>query len=90
MLLPTPQGLSPQGHSALATMILALGLWSTEALPIGITSVTSVIILAASAGADEAEQSSESHDGTSRTPCTPEISLYDLFEWERANPSHTA
>ena len=44
MLLPTPEGLSSQGHSALATMILALGLWSTEAFPIGITAVASVII----------------------------------------------
>ena len=52
MLLPTPEGLSVQGHRALATMILALGLWSTEAFRIGITSVTAVIILAACAGAD--------------------------------------
>ncbi len=52
MLLPTPQGLSAQGHSALATMILALGLWGTEAFPIGITSVTSIIILVAIGGSD--------------------------------------
>ena len=38
IIAPTPEGLSSQGHHALANIILALGLWCTEALPIGITS----------------------------------------------------
>lgn len=39
MLLPTPQGLSPEGHRLAALFIAALILWSTEAIPIAMTSV---------------------------------------------------
>lgn len=39
MLLPTPQGLSPEGHRLAALFIAALIMWSTEAIPIAMTSV---------------------------------------------------
>ena len=51
IIAPTPEGLSSQGHHALATIILALGLWCTEALPIGITSVIAIIVLVITGGA---------------------------------------
>ena len=51
IIAPTPEGLSLQGHRALATMVLALCLWGTEALPIGITSVIAIIVLVITGGA---------------------------------------
>src|SRR3990172_8032175 len=39
LLLPTPQGLSPEGHRMAALFVGALILWATEAIPIAVTSV---------------------------------------------------
>lgn len=39
LLLPTPEGLSPEGHRFLSLMILILILWVSEAIPIGITAL---------------------------------------------------
>jgi sodium-dependent dicarboxylate transporter 2/3/5 len=39
LVLPTPQGLSPEGHRLAALFIGALILWATEAIPIAVTSV---------------------------------------------------
>jgi sodium-dependent dicarboxylate transporter 2/3/5 len=43
--LPTPTGLSQEGHRVLAVIALAIGLWYTEALPMGVTSLLVVIAL---------------------------------------------
>lgn len=47
---PTPAGLSREGHRVLAVVVLAIGLWATEALPVGVTSMIVVIALVASGG----------------------------------------
>ena len=38
-LLPTPENLSPEGHRLLALLTTCLVLWTTEAIPIGITAL---------------------------------------------------
>lgn len=38
-LLPTPSGLSPEGHKFLALLITVILLWVTEAVPIGVTAL---------------------------------------------------
>ncbi|MGQ4810120.1 hypothetical protein NKDENANG_03566 [Candidatus Entotheonellaceae bacterium PAL068K] len=48
--LPTPTGLTHQGHRVLAVISLAIGLWCTEALPIGVTGMVVVIALVLSGG----------------------------------------
>jgi sodium-dependent dicarboxylate transporter 2/3/5 len=45
---PTPAGLSREGHRVLAVVVLAIGLWATEALAVGVTSMIVVIALVAS------------------------------------------
>lgn len=37
--LPTPENLSPEGHKLLAMLVTVLVLWTTEAIPIGITAL---------------------------------------------------
>ncbi len=50
MLLPTPTGLSLQGHRVLAVVALAIGLWGTEALPMGVTGMLVMVALELSGG----------------------------------------
>ena len=49
-LAPTPAGLSLAGHRVLAVVVLAIGLWATDALPAGVTSMVVVIALVLSGG----------------------------------------
>ena len=39
LLAPTPEGLTEEGKRSLAVMALAVVLWATEALPIGVTGI---------------------------------------------------
>ena len=48
--LPTPEGLSREGHRVLAVAAVAIGLWSTDALPMGLTGMLVVVLLALSGG----------------------------------------
>src|SRR5688500_4734652 len=48
MFAPTPVGLSREGHRVLVIVALAIGLWSTEALPVGVTSMVVIIALVVS------------------------------------------
>lgn len=48
--LPTPAGLSLPGQRVLAVAVLAIGLWSTEALPMGVTGMAVVLLLVLSGG----------------------------------------
>jgi di/tricarboxylate transporter len=50
MLSPTPAGLSRAGQKVLGIAIIAIGLWSTEVLPIGVTGMLVVIALMVSGG----------------------------------------
>ena len=45
ILLPPFAGLSSQGQRVIAVVLLAIILWATEALPVGITSVVILILL---------------------------------------------
>lgn len=45
LLMPTPEGLTPEGQRALAVMALAVVFWATEALPISVTGLLGVILL---------------------------------------------
>jgi solute carrier family 13 (sodium-dependent dicarboxylate transporter), member 2/3/5 len=45
LLLPTPAGLTLQGQRVLAVAALAIGLWCTEVLPMGVTGMLVVIAL---------------------------------------------
>jgi sodium-dependent dicarboxylate transporter 2/3/5 len=45
MLSPAPAGLSRSGQKVLGIAIIAIGLWSTEVLPIGVTGILAVIAL---------------------------------------------
>jgi anion transporter len=51
MFLPTPDGLSREGHRVLGVVALAIGLWATEALPAGVTAMLVIVALAVSGGA---------------------------------------
>jgi anion transporter len=46
-LAPAPPGLTPVGQRVLAVVVLAIGLWSTEALPPGLTGVVVTVALVA-------------------------------------------
>ena len=48
MLLPAPAGLSREAQRVLAVVVLAIGLWATEALPVGVTSMIVIIALTVS------------------------------------------
>jgi di/tricarboxylate transporter len=50
MAVPTPTGLSREGHRVLAVVGLAIGLWCTEVLPAGVTGVVVVVALVLSGG----------------------------------------
>jgi anion transporter len=50
MLLQTPEGLSRAGQQVLAVAVIAIGLWSTEALPMGVTGILVVLALVLSGG----------------------------------------
>jgi DASS family divalent anion:Na+ symporter len=45
ILLPTPAGMTREGHRVLAVVALAIGLWATEALPAGVTAMVVVVAL---------------------------------------------
>ena len=45
LLMPAPDGLTPEGQRALAVMTLAVVLWATEALPISVTGLLGVVLL---------------------------------------------
>ena len=45
MLMPTPDGLTQEGQRALAIMVLAVVLWSTETLHIAVTGLVSIVFL---------------------------------------------
>ena len=44
-LLPTPDKLTPEGQRVLAISIFAVGLWSTEFVPIAVTGMAVVVML---------------------------------------------
>ncbi len=44
IMLPTPEGLTPLGQRTAALFVAALILWSTEALPIAVTSLLAIVI----------------------------------------------
>jgi solute carrier family 13 (sodium-dependent dicarboxylate transporter), member 2/3/5 len=44
VMLPTPEGLTPVGQRTAALFVAALILWSTEALPIAVTSLLAIVI----------------------------------------------
>jgi solute carrier family 13 (sodium-dependent dicarboxylate transporter), member 2/3/5 len=44
ILMPTPEGLTPAGQRTAALFVAALILWSTEALPIAVTSLMAIAI----------------------------------------------
>jgi len=50
IVLPTPAGLSEAGMRVMGVAALAILLWSTEALPMGVTSVLVIILLVISGG----------------------------------------
>jgi sodium-dependent dicarboxylate transporter 2/3/5 len=45
LAMPTPEGLSVTGQRVLAVAAVAIGLWSTDALPMGLTSMLVVVML---------------------------------------------
>ena len=45
LLMPTPEGLTPEGQRALAVMTLAVALWATEVVPIAVTGLMGVLLL---------------------------------------------
>lgn len=50
VVLPTPSGLSWQGQRVLGVAALAIGLWCTEVLPTGVTSMLVLLLLVLSGG----------------------------------------
>jgi len=50
MVMPAPEGLSREGQRVLGVVMLAIGLWSTEVLPMGVTGILVVIGLVLSGG----------------------------------------
>ena len=56
MILPAPAGLSPAGQKVLGIAIIAIGLWGTEVLPIGVTGMLVVLSLMVSGGASSYQE----------------------------------
>ncbi len=46
LLMPTPEGLTPQGQRSLAVMSLVVVLWATEAIHVGVAGIIGVVLLA--------------------------------------------
>jgi len=44
LVLPRPEGLSPEGHRLGALFVLAIGLWVSEALPVGVTALLVLVL----------------------------------------------
>ena len=55
-LWPTPTGLTLQGQAVIAVAVLAIGLWSTEALPAGVTGMVTVLALVLTGGVTDFRQ----------------------------------
>ena len=53
LLMPTPEGLTPQGQAALAVMALAVVLWATEVAPIAVSGIGGVVLLVVIGGAPD-------------------------------------
>jgi di/tricarboxylate transporter len=45
LAMPTPEGLSVAGQRVLAVAAVAIGLWSSDALPMGLTGMLLVVML---------------------------------------------
>lgn len=43
--LPTPEGLSPEGHKAIAVFFVCVALWVTSLIPLAITSLLAIILI---------------------------------------------
>lgn len=43
--LPTPQGLTPEGHKAIAVFFVCLSLWVTTLVPLAITSLLAMVLI---------------------------------------------
>lgn len=43
--LPTPEGLSPEGHKAIAVFFICVTLWVTSLVPLSITSLLAIILI---------------------------------------------
>ncbi|MEK7851762.1 MAG: anion:sodium symporter, partial [Deltaproteobacteria bacterium] len=43
--LPTPAGLSPEGHKAIAVFFICVTLWVTSLVPLAITSLLAIIMI---------------------------------------------
>ncbi len=43
--LPTPQGLTPEGHKAIAVFFVCLSLWVTTLIPLAITSLLAMVLI---------------------------------------------
>ena len=56
MILPAPAGLSPAGQKVLGIAIIAIGLWGTEVLPVGVTGMLVVLALMVSGGASSYQE----------------------------------
>lgn len=52
MLIEPPSGLSVAGQRVLGVAVIAIGLWGTELLPMGVTSMLTVVLLMFSGGVD--------------------------------------
>ena len=52
MLIEPPTGLSVAGQRVLGVAVIAIGLWGTELLPMGVTSMLTVVLLMFSKGVD--------------------------------------
>jgi len=51
MILPSPKGLSPEGQRVLSIALFAIGLWSTELLPMAVTGMLVIVALVVFGGA---------------------------------------
>lgn len=56
LALPSPEGLSHQGHRVFVVMVLAIGLWCTEVLPMGLTGLVVVMALVMSGAVSDFRQ----------------------------------
>ena len=54
-LVPSPEGLAVEGKAAFAVFVACIALWITNALPIGVTGLLAVALLAVTGGLEPAE-----------------------------------
>ena len=68
LAMPTPEGLSVAGQRVLTVAAIAIGLWSTDVLPMGLTGMLVVVMLVILGGVPTLREASPSSSSLAPAP----------------------